>query len=603
MKILMVVLALILIFSLAAGILLIRFDVNQFQPSIRQELENITGNPVTIGKLSLAWHSGLTLEIKGLKIHARGASSEQPAISLETASMVLRLLPLLQGRIQASAIVLKKPHFEIHRDSKGMIRVYGINLQGGKAGSKKASAGLPAVTLPISLYVHRLEIEGGELVFRDEFGPAVTLVPLNQLDAVIKDFSFQRMTDLALSFKAGLAILSPEKNLQVEGKLFWSVRDSILIFEHCQGQLNFDQVDLKELEEKIPVAKSIGLQEAISGQLSLGAEKFKMDRRGFTELTGTAELAGGWLRLSQLATPVEEMNAKLSFKQDVLSLDHFSAKIAGGTFNLSGTLKDIFRKPRTDFKTELENIALENFLPALAANEPQLHGRTTLLFSGKAEGSQWPGWIKTVTGEGRFALKDGVLVNLSLLKDVLVKLPMFPNMVVLVDKQIPDSARFQWDRPDTVFEPFERTFTVKDGVAAMEDVHLLTDILELSGRFQLDLPSHFSGKADCLIGEVLSQTLVQEFPKLQFLGNAKGNVILPVTAEGDLPKVVLQPDLKKVAAKLASASATPVQGLSANKPDVSAKKDGTVSDLSLFGDLVDSATKTVKREEKAVSVG
>ncbi|MFA7002379.1 MAG: AsmA family protein, partial [Candidatus Omnitrophota bacterium] len=208
-----------------------RFDVNGFQPKIKEQLETLTGNPVNLGKLSLAWREGLTLRLDGLQVYSRGDTSGRPAISLESASVVLRLLPLLQGKFQAASLTIKKPEFQVARDKNGGVILEGLNPQPSEIASPKPDAGKSVPVFPVSFYIRKIRIEDGRMLYLDASGPSPLSVSVRSLDANLLDFSFSKMNDLSFSAETAMAVFAAAKNLTMHGNCRWLHRESSLVLE------------------------------------------------------------------------------------------------------------------------------------------------------------------------------------------------------------------------------------------------------------------------------------------------------------------------------------------------------------------------------------
>ncbi len=600
MKIWLGLLAVVIIFSVV--FFLVTFDVNRLEPGIRRQLETLTGNPVSIGKLTVAWRNGLGLELDDLRVFLRGQLSDRPAVSLESANVVLKILPLLAGKMQVATLHLKKPKFTLRRDKKGLLSVDGIQPEtAAESTGKPERQGKPSI-FPLSFSAKRIVVESGELIFQDESGKNNVTVPVHELNATVRDFCLERFSDLRLNVETEMAVFSENPNAKIAGKIEWKNRERILELGDFRTELVLDSVGLATLQENVPALKPLGLQDALEGTVRWEVQKLRKEPKGIEALRADIFLEDGRMRLSQLNTPVEEISLHAGLSPGTIDLEYFSANFAGGSFKSSGKVQDWQSKGTVRFTTELDNIALENFLPALAANEPQLHGRTALSFQGEAAGMTWGEVSKSLSGRGRFVLKDGVMVNLSLLREVLEKLTMFPDLISELEKNLPEKEKALLDKPDTVFEPFDNPFTVEGGRFAMNPFKMKAEALEIKGNFEGDMTGAVSGKADLWVSGDLSESIAQAFPAVKGMKDAGGRMNFPLVFRGSLPKVALSLDLQAVDLRLKSGTAGEVVEILAdksagkNKEAASAK---TPSDLSLFGQWLDTATKSAKQETEA----
>ena len=116
----MMVIIIFLCAALGLGVFIATFDANRYGRLVVQKASEAIGRPVHLGHLSLVWKNGIALRLEDLIVYA-DAGKKSKALSLQEASVVVRLLPLLHKEIQIASVVLVKPVVQLVRNTDGGI--------------------------------------------------------------------------------------------------------------------------------------------------------------------------------------------------------------------------------------------------------------------------------------------------------------------------------------------------------------------------------------------------------------------------------------------------------------------------------------------------
>ncbi|GJL77044.1 MAG: hypothetical protein NPINA01_00330 [Nitrospinaceae bacterium] len=152
---------LVLVFFIVLGVVYHQFsDLEKFKKMAVERLEDLTGKKVSIGSAEMDFIKGLSVKLKEVTIG--GNYEEKPKFHANSLWMVIKLLPLLDKRIEVKKIEVEGVFLQLIRDVKGGLNVerlqYLVSQPASEDGFLEALKG--------SL-VNKLEIKGGEIRFID----------------------------------------------------------------------------------------------------------------------------------------------------------------------------------------------------------------------------------------------------------------------------------------------------------------------------------------------------------------------------------------------------------------------------------------------------
>jgi len=150
----------VLSFFTVVGVVYLQFsDLEKFKTLAVERLEDLTGKKVSIGSAEMDLIKGLSVKLKEVTIG--GNYEEKPKFHAKSLRMVIKLLPLLDKRIEVKKIEVEGVFLQLIRDSKGgfdMERIQQLVSQPPKYGFLEVLKG--------SL-INKLEIKSGEIRFID----------------------------------------------------------------------------------------------------------------------------------------------------------------------------------------------------------------------------------------------------------------------------------------------------------------------------------------------------------------------------------------------------------------------------------------------------
>ena len=197
---------------LAAGIIifLVTFDADRYRPMLVSKLQEAIGRPVTLQRLSLGWRHGIALQLQGLSIAEPGAQGGEPSLQLESASALVRLVPLLRKELEMSSIVLTRPRVHIARDDRGRLNLFGVAAVAGPT-----AAAAPTPGSPVAFNITSFHIDDGTLHWSDALTNPPMELRVKRVDLTVHHIALGKPMDVDLKGAVG----AEARNLHFVGRV------------------------------------------------------------------------------------------------------------------------------------------------------------------------------------------------------------------------------------------------------------------------------------------------------------------------------------------------------------------------------------------------
>ena len=208
----------------------------------------------------------------------------------------------------------------------------------------------------------------------------------------------------------------------------------------------------------------------------------------------------------------------------------------------------------------VEHLPLEQLLPPTGPWEPQLRGRLQVALEGRVPTLEPTALTRSVSGRGRLALTEPVIVNLNVLRAALGQLSMIPGLVPMLEERLPPEYQEQLAAKDTVLSVIEISVQLEEGWLRFDDLRVSSETFQLIGAGRVGLDGTVLVRAILQVNPTLSAAIISRVHQLRALANLQGAIELPVTVEGRAPRVAVLPDLNAIAPKLVVTTAVDILG-------------------------------------------
>lgn len=558
MKKLLMACAVLLVLAVAGlAIFIATFDADRYRPMVIEQMASALGKPVTLDRLSLGWRGGLAVELHGLAVYPGPQASGEPAASVERASAVVNLLPLIRKRVSIASVVVDRPIVRLRRDASGAIEVVGLKVVGAPAAAsgQTAQVGEGAGAPPVAFDVSMVRLKDGYIGWTDEMAAPPMAVEAKSLDVTLRNLSPEKV-DIELR----VSLFSDTQNLQFSGRVWLPQGGSPGKLEHARLSTDLRQWDLRALSRAVPAVQPLGLQGGTEGRLIVSVDQLVLGPSALGSLAARVQISEGKLALATLGKPIDNITLDLVATPERIDLQQASAILGGGVVSASGFIDQPASAPSTTLELTLEELLVEELAPAGRADDPRLFGRVSASFKGTGQGLDWPGFSRTLNGRGRLSVSQMKLVNLNILREVFSRLSIIPGLADTLQARLPASYQPKLTTKETVFQPVDVDITAQQGRVSWSNLKLVTDSFELQGVGQAGLDGTIASQATLRIDPELSAALVGTVNALGQLNDAQGRMQVPVVIQGQWPRLAVMPDLQYVASRILATKAHEVLG-------------------------------------------
>lgn len=541
-------LGIVILIVLAVGALAVfisTFDLNRYKPMIIQKASQALGAPVELRRISLAWKGGVVLRVQDFLVFTNSTPRTVSA-QLKEAAVHVKLGPLLNKEIEVTSIVLIEPQAILVKTPDGKIGLKDANIAQPSNTSAADAADETATPMP-AVKIDLFQVRSGAVRFQDLTAKPSLDLSVKNIDVDVKNFS---LTD-AFSFVMRASLFSSKQNLEAEGRVSLPQAGKGGFVKNAVFKTDLSSLNLAETERALPAAESAGLEE-LRGILETKIDYF--DLGGTGSMNVELALEDGRVKVKSTKSALDNILLKAKLSGGDLKIDTFSADFAGGKIKTNGVVKQFRTQALTGLTWSSKDLALDQMMPE-SGNGPKLSGRLSLDLEGQAAGKDWPQISQTLSGQGRFELKDGVLLNYNLLRTVVQKISMVPGAEEALRNNLPSIYKAKMNEPSTILQPVQVPFTVQNGQIYFNQLNLVTDFILVQGAGQIGLDKSLSMRSTVRIHQQLSQAIVSLVPQAQLILNAQGEIEMPVTIQGRLPQVSVVPDSDYIAKKLLSSEA------------------------------------------------
>ena len=210
---LLVLVAAFLLAVVAVGIFIATFDAERYRPLLVSQLEQALGKPVQLDRLALGWRQGIALQLDGFAILDDAGAGREPLLHVDSASALVRLMPLFRKEVQVASVVLGQPRIHVSRDAQGDLNVLGLAAAAGPAAAPShVGAGGGAA---VSFNIDSLRIEDGALHWTDAMARPPTDLWLKKLRVTLRNIAPGRPMDLDVTG----ALAGETPNFRLSGRL------------------------------------------------------------------------------------------------------------------------------------------------------------------------------------------------------------------------------------------------------------------------------------------------------------------------------------------------------------------------------------------------
>jgi uncharacterized protein involved in outer membrane biogenesis len=522
-------------------------NVDRYRDTIAAAIENQTGRRVTLGKIQARFLPQPGFVVKDLHIgNPRGFPADDLVVADEIRGN-LALGPLLHGTIHLDSFDLVRPKITLVTDGSGKNNYtfpLSPSAQGVPRNAQSGSPGAPARSDEASIGVSLGQIDAilltdaeillGRIV-RDTVVVSADAKGLNarlhNFDlSPIRVYDWQADAKLSgvtlafggwsapITFHSGLLSLSGGKlNAQFDADLAKAsdIKGTLSVPDVEHAQVNFE-MSASELDFDKLMAAAGG----VPGSFSAAPAKAANPSSGPGEL-----VARGHINIQKIiAKPytVGPANAEIRVFTDRAELWPISIGMYGGTLQVSSRVDRVTTPARFTANVQMRNLDVAKVLQVSPSARGKMGGTgdLDLQLLGNLSGP----WAKTLSGTGKFAVRNGHLPGVNL------------------GSAAKSLAKLTGPGGDTLFTVLEGDINIASQRVSSKQIHLdsPSGTVYLRGSVGFDGSLNYQGQVSINPGAVAGSGALGKIVA-GFMGNRAGKITVPVTLGGTIESPKVQP--------------------------------------------------------------
>ena len=487
-----VILSLFVVLLLAALAVPYFLNVDRYRDTIAAAIAKQTGRKVTLGELRARILPGVGLTVGGLHIGNPSGFPEGDFLSADEIRVNVALGPLLHRVIHVNSVELVRPKAALLTDSRGKDNYTLAGQESPKSGESPGMAldQIDSINLSNAEVLVGSVARGAIVPTADTRGINISLHNFAVSPMRVQDWQAEsKLSGVSLTlegfgqpitFQSGQFTLSGGKmDAQFVADLAKAadVKGTLSIPNVEHPQVNFElsasQLDIDKL---IAVAGG-----AATNAPEKGAPAAPAKVKPGAPSSGPSELlARGHINVEKITTKpytVGPANIEMRVFTDRAELFPITIGMYGGTLQISSRIDRATDPPRFTANVQMRNLDVAKVLDVTPSARGKMGGTGEL--DAQLGGNLSDAWKKTLSGTGKFAVRDGHLpgVNLAGAAESLAKMSGIGS--------------------DTPFSVLQGDFTIADQRVTSKQLHLDSQvgIVDLKGSLGLDSTLDYEGLA------------------------------------------------------------------------------------------------------------
>jgi hypothetical protein len=318
--------------------------------------------------------------------------------------------------------------------------------------------------------------------------------------------------------------------------------------EDAYIQLNLGDFDISEILEiagKKDIASKIK-GKTITGNVIIKSKKIKKEVPQDLFIS----ISQGMTDIVPIQGSVKDIELEAVLKQVDLIINKLTGSVAGGTFSIMGSIKDVFSTQGSNLEISCRDIDLELVLPKTQPGEPMFQGIVDFEASVSGQGLQQESLIQGLGGSGSLKLSEPVLKNMNILRMAFEKMDMIPGLISKLRENLPENYYEVLRQNDTYFRPIDAIFKIRQGNVLFDKVVVESEGFAIPARGQIGLTGDILIDANLFIAKDISESFIRVIREFSYLQEEHGMVTMPLYIRGKAPNVSVDIDRDYVISKL-----------------------------------------------------
>lgn len=506
---------LVLILLVAPFLVDLSFLKSRFLPQVEAAL----GRSVDVQSVRLSmWPFGIRL--KKVVIRDDPQFSSDNFVRSDDIVLNLRLLPLLQKKVEVEQLLLHRPEVRLVQDQNGR---WNTSTLGKGAGKESPPPGAPPQPKqPVGIAADRLTIKEGKIIYLRRLKEGAPLsTSAEKIDLTVTDLQLGKTASVALKSR-----LEPQgKEVRLDGKigpLTPALRPERIELSGAVGRndlrlnggfqkgrllltANSNQIDVDDLMLLLP-------QSAPSNSSKAAAPP---DR---SSASIPVEVAFNFKKVRMKGIEADDLSGKAIMDHKGGSLQDLQGGLWGGRVAGSARIETAAAFPfSTNFS--LQGVSLGALVNQFTPVSPDLFsGAASVRLGLQGSGGSWESLAKTLTGEGQWEVGEGEIKNVNLVREALSALRTLDVVQLPLE-------------PKTSFSSAKGAFRVDAGRIDLGNLLMNSGLFQLAGKGEITMEGAYRLLGEMKLAESLTQRL-RKTPAGSLLPVQGGKLEIPIEIAG-----------------------------------------------------------------------
>lgn len=540
MRILKIILLIVLILAILLGLALFiffkTFDVNKFRPKLTEELSSVLGREVSIGHIShkISPTKGLVLTVNDVVLKDGPESSSGDFVRIKKIFLALDTNAFLkQKKILVSQVEVHSPKINIVKNKEGILNVPSseesesaeqmpVPLQLDSK-SQQIFSGSSKQLKSVPLLVKSIKIIDGELDYYDKTKNPPQHLEITKINFGLEDFS------LASSFKFwfSCSVFGTQKNVDIKGNAIIDANKGQLRLDSVAINVDMSKVSLKSLQDFLPQVEAVKLKVPLEGHVNSFADQIIIGPQGlvYTDLVGG--LQGGKIWLENFEVPLSNISLNHEISKDAVKVSKIFLNLGAGQITGQGHVEDYLNSQNYVLDISVKDISVEQVIPKFD-DEIKFQGDLFSEIKVNGQGFSPEDISSSLNGDIYISIKNGRLVNLNVLRLILSKISIIPDLAEKVEANLPEKYKEKLKDKDTIFASIEFDLKGQGENIFINKAELVADTFTLSAQGTVDWKQNLEIESVIFIPADLSASMVASVEQLNALVDENGRINIPL---------------------------------------------------------------------------
>ena len=232
-----------------------------------------------------------------------------------------------------------------------------------------------------------------------------------------------------------------------------------------------------------------------------------------------------------------------------VNVPNMAFKIGEGSLGGQLRIDEYLKQQRYFCNLEFKNVLLAKSLPEFGP-QVNFHGQLNGLLKLNGQGFKPDKFLAGLSGESQLDIQQGVIENFNILKFILSKISMFPQLVDVLDNNLPEEYKTEVNQNRTVFDKIDVKTTVKEGNVLVERGEFMSPAFSLNTQGRIDRDQSLNLTAVLKVAKDLAAQMTAAAGELKALEEEDGQLGIPVKVNGSVSHLQILPDPEALAKKM-----------------------------------------------------